>query len=939
MSQRPIVFELNPLPDFLKGHTLSSEGSAPRMKEVLAQWVQFVGSLWSWKDAATFALRYMSRRGVTRIWLLAVSHDPSRSGLLADDLAVLCRSHGLPAHRVKDESVLNLPGGPLVCWDDAAIVMVRQFETNQLWSLPKERIHLPEYAVLKKYHDSDLTCQVPYPWWAPGGPFLLPLEKMISQPVPTGMTVYLQPTEMTGLELNYLSTVAKAAQSTSDQHRQALGQAMGTRFSDPIAGLVGRIFVANLRRLSDKPFLVSVHCVASANRVDSARSLAGSLESVLYEPPFDLDQSHQEDNRLPSAAAVISPTPENGMMPEFLRQYAELRFSEVSQDNPTPRFSRLVDARGAATVFRLPINVAGGVPGVAVQQNPPDFHPGPRINTVDPVSEIDLGCLHQGGHAKITRSALCKHALVTGFTGSGKTETVLGLIHQIHEGGTPVLVIESAKREYRGLLGVPAFAKCEKPLWIFSVGNETCAPFRLNPFELLPGIRVEQHISRLQTCIEAALPPIGPLASMIGEAIVNIYEERGWRLTDTAPDVGEPMLLSFPEMSDFARRMSEIPKERNYQDEVLSNVTAAVTGRIKPLTIGGKGLIFRPERRYRPGELREESAITRIFNRSTVLELEELNLEDKALFVMIVLSFLREYRDSHPSKDGSLSHVTVVEEAHNVLENVASNGTSEECTSGDSRYKAVQAFSLMLSEIRALGEGLIIVDQSPEKLAPDAMRNTNLHIAHQLRDSTDREAIARAMIMDEEQRDYLGKLAPGNAALFMTGLQKATFVNVPRYRPPLSRSGKALGDKPYPGIGFRVADNRTVRRYMDGVTRPYRTGPFDLACECCPGHVDCRWRAGILAAMVDSTCFDEYVHLCRSYESSLTSAEEFRRRLVSIAVRLAEAAFPKPDESQVWCAFVHLWHRRPKNRRADFDDDYHKVLLPIIRRTIAQTDS
>lgn len=936
MNQPPLVFELNPLPDFLKGHTLSSEESSSRMKEVLAQWVQFVGSLWSWKDAATFALRYMSQNGVTRIWLLAVAHDPRQNGLLRNDLAVLCRSHGLPVRFIDDASVLNLPGGPLVPWDNAAIVGIQQFETDRLWSIPKELINRPEYAVLKKYHDMDhLACQVQYPWWAPGGPFLLPLEKMISQPVPTGMTIYLQPTELTVPELQYLSTVARAAQSSSDQLRQSLDQAMGTRFSDPIAGLVGRIFAANLRRLSDKPFLVTVHCIASENRADSAQSLAGSLESVLYEPPFDLDQSHQEDNRLPSASTVIVPTQENGMSSEFLRQYTELRFPQVSDEDSLSRISRMADARGAATVFRLSVNIAGGVPGVAVQQSPPDFHPGPRINTVDPATEIDLGRLHQGGHAKIPRNALCKHALITGFTGSGKTETVLGLIHQVHESGTPVLVIESAKREYRGLLGVPAFSKCENPLWIFSVGNETCAPFRLNPFELLPGIRVEQHISRLQTCIEAALPPIGPLASMIGEAIVNIYEERGWRLTDTAPEIGEPMLLSFPEMTDFARRMSEIPKERNYQDEVLSNVTAAVTGRIKPLTIGGKGLIFRPERRYKPGELREESAITRIFNRSTVLELEELNLEDKALFVMIVLTFLREYRDCHPSKDGSLSHVTVVEEAHNVLENVASNGTSEDNTSGDSRYKAVQAFSLMLSEIRALGEGLIIVDQSPEKLAPDAMRNTNLHIAHQLRDSTDREAIARAMIMDEEQRDYLGKLTPGSAALFMTGLQKATFVKVPRYRPPLSPAGKAIDNKRYPGTGFRVADNQMVRKYMYPVTHPYRTGPFDSACDYCPCHDDCRYRAGILTAMVDTSYLDEYVGLCASFDSSNTSAEEFKKNVVSVAVNLAEAAFSNPGESQVWCAFVHLWHRNPYNRRVDFIDGSYSVLSPIIKQNLS----
>jgi len=569
------------------------------------------------------------------------------------------------------------------------------------------------------------------------------------------------------------------------------------------------------------------------------------------------------------------------------------------------------------------------VPGTPVKQRPPDFHPGPRLNTIDPKTELKLGELHQGGISKIERDKICQHALITGFTGSGKTETVLGLIHQLHAGGSPVLVLESAKREYRGLLGVSAFKKCESPIWVFTVGNETCAPLRLNPFELLPGVRVEQHLSRIQTCIEAALPPIGPLASMIGEALVDIYQERGWRLTDVAPEVGEPMLLTFPEMTDFARRMSEIPKERDYQDEVLSNVTAAVTGRIKPLTVGGKGLVFRPERTYRRGELREESAITRIFNRTTVLELEELNLEDKAFFVMVVLTFLREYRDKHASTDGSLKHVTVVEEAHNVLENVQSNGQNED-GSGDSRYKAVQAFSLMLSEIRALGEGLIIADQSPEKLAPDAMRNTNLHIAHQLRDSVDRDAVARAMIMDDEQRDYLGKLEPGRAALFMTGLQKATFVTVPRYRPP----AKEVDPTDYPGAGFKIAKDSEVRAHMDAVTSAYRTGPFDLACAECPRRANCDYRKPILRSTVDPAFGIAYSQAWNSHFPGVTSNETTLSRYAEIAYELALKAFAKPDRDQVWCAFVHLWHDAAENCRLKFPRAAKRMLTPYIDKLV-----
>ncbi|QLQ04681.1 MAG: hypothetical protein HZY76_00275 [Anaerolineae bacterium] len=56
----------------------------------------------------------------------------------------------------------------------------------------------------------------------------------------------------------------------------------------------------------------------------------------------------------------------------------------------------------------------------------------------------------------------------------------------------------------------------------------------------------------------------------------------------------------------------------------------------------------------------------------------------------------------------------------------------------------------------------MIAEQSPEKLAPDAVRNTNLKIGHMLPGRQDREALAAAMIMDEAQERFMGKLrGPG----------------------------------------------------------------------------------------------------------------------------------------------------------------------------------
>src|SRR6202012_1863799 len=164
-----------------------------------------------------------------------------------------------------------------------------------------------------------------------------------------------------------------------------------------------------------------------------------------------------------------------------------------------------------------------------------DYDPGPRERTVDPspryaprhpAPTITIGRFENAGEAAVPVADFTKHTLITGFTGSGKTKTVLHLLHQFWvDHGIPFLVLESAKSEYRGLCGSAGFQPADgrSALAGYSAGNESVVPLRLNPFELLPGVRVEAHVNRLQTCFAAALPPFGPLASILEQSLIEIY--------------------------------------------------------------------------------------------------------------------------------------------------------------------------------------------------------------------------------------------------------------------------------------------------------------------------------------------------------------------------------------------------------------------------------
>lgn len=742
---------------------------------------------------------------------------------------------------------------------------------------------------------------------------------------------------------NSTSTGSTRGSSVSDQKGVSISEGNRTFTSKDLqAKWLANESAAFFRKLTN-PFYATVYCFSEDGA--SARAVANAIASTVSEEAL-FDASASEAAPRGSSAEMV-PLEEGTKQAAWhacrtisLEPSQVQSSSQLMPGEPT-NLNYIVDARAAATVFRFPVNVRGGIPGIQIKQQAPDFHPG-EIHLTAPKGCITFGNLSNFGLAFVDAKAFKKHALITGFTGSGKTVTVLNLLHQFWlDCNVPFLVIESAKQEYRGLLGVEGFKDTDN-LRVYTLGNELCAPFRLNPFELLPGVRVEAHISRLQTCFEGALPPIGPLSSLIYEALFNIYRKKGWQLTDQFPAPGTKVWRKFPTMSDFADEMGNLIVARGYKGDVRDNLKAAINGRIKPLTLGSKGRMFNTENSIpAPAEL---------FSIPTILELNDLNQDDKALVVMFLLTLLREFRETETTSIDELKHVTVVEEAHNVLENVSSKGTAEG-SSADTRYKAVQAFCNMLAEIRALGEGLIIADQSPEKLAPDAMRNTNVQIAHQLRDSRDREAIARAMIMDQEQCDFLGKLETGNAALFVTGLQKATFIQVPKFYPSAEdkrfKAGESVQEqnarlrKQFRGLGFGPVKDERLKAYMDDLTKPLRRLDLPFAgCNHCKASGCYRDAMFVLAQnKALNTRFRKAYELTdkEARRKRDQTVENFWREVVSIANDAATLADASGNLEAGWCFLVHAWDAEERrvttgkiaglteNHRAPFERNFNAL--------------
>lgn len=365
---------------------------------------------------------------------------------------------------------------------------------------------------------------------------------------------------------------------------------------------------------------------------------------------------------------------------------------------------------------------------------------------------------------------LTRHGLVVGITGGGKTNTMKVLLSEIwRENEVPFLVIESAKREYIELRQIMPLggAKNEfENLDVYTLGNETLqgVPYRLNPFEVMEGIPLQTHIDYLLATFNAAFEMTAPLPYVLERAVYEVYEDKGWNLFSGTNSRG---LKDYPTLSQLYYKVDSITDRLGYDQEVQSNVKAALKARIHSLRIGGKGAML---------DTAKSIPISELLGQPVVFELEDIGDDDiKAFVIGILLVQLYEYRKAMGGSHQLLG-VLVVEEAHRLLKNVPSG------EGNNSRAKAVEFFCNMLAEIRSYGQGILIADQVPTKLASDTIKNTNLKLVHCTVMEDDRKCIGAAMNMTQEQIDYLSSLRRGCAAVYAEGDNRPKLVAMPLVR-------------------------------------------------------------------------------------------------------------------------------------------------------------
>ncbi|MEO8827710.1 helicase HerA domain-containing protein [Lapillicoccus sp.] len=369
-----------------------------------------------------------------------------------------------------------------------------------------------------------------------------------------------------------------------------------------------------------------------------------------------------------------------------------------------------------------------------------------------------------GSTYAVTPTSLTRHALVAGLTGSGKTNTTFQLLSQLHAAGVPFLVLEPAKTEYRALLR----GELAGAVRVYTLGSERVAPLRMNPFELQPGVSVTAHVDLIRAVFTASFSMWPPLPQVFERCLQEIYVDRGWDLATgvntRAQDQGR---IPPPTLTDLANKVRDIVPLLGYSADTRDEIQAALLTRINGLRGGAKGRMLDVDR---------SQSIADLLAQPTIMELEALGDDDDKAFVMGMLLVHLYERRRQESLTDQLRHVLVVEEAHRLLTQVEGGQGKD----ANPKAKFVEAFTQILSEIRAYGQGVLIADQVPVRLAPDVVKNTDLKIIHRLVAQDDREAVAAAMAMTKTQTTSLATLRTGQAVVFSEGDDAPVLVQVPR---------------------------------------------------------------------------------------------------------------------------------------------------------------
>lgn len=380
--------------------------------------------------------------------------------------------------------------------------------------------------------------------------------------------------------------------------------------------------------------------------------------------------------------------------------------------------------------------------------------------------QIELGRVFHMNHTEnarvyLAKESLASHTFVTGSTGSGKSNTVYQLLNKAMEQNIRFMVVEPAKGEYKHIFG------SNPEVAVFGTNPALTPMLRINPFSFPKEIHILEHLDRLIEIFNVCWPMYAAMPAVLKSAVEKSYVDCGWNLVRSTNKYGEDI---YPSFADVARSIREIIDTSEYDSDNKGAYKGSLLTRLQSLTNGINGMIFTCD----------EIADADLFDKNVIVDLSRVgSSETKSLLMGMLVLKLQEHRMATAiGMNENLKHITVLEEAHNLLKRTSLEQASE---SANLRGKSVEMLANAIAEMRTYGEGFVIADQAPGLLDLSVIRNTNTKIIMRLPDRTDRELVGQAANLNDDQITELAKLPCGVAAIYQNEWVQPVLCMVKKY--------------------------------------------------------------------------------------------------------------------------------------------------------------
>lgn len=367
-------------------------------------------------------------------------------------------------------------------------------------------------------------------------------------------------------------------------------------------------------------------------------------------------------------------------------------------------------------------------------------------------------------------NSLCSHTFITGSTGSGKSNTIYHMLDSLKQNNIKFLVVEPAKGEYKYVFGQDETNPRNCDVHVYGTNANTSNLLNINPFSFphentdpSKNIHILEHLDRLVEIFNVCWPMYAAMPAVLKKAVEKSYVDCGWDLVNSSNGYGDNF---YPTFADVTRNIKNIIENSEYDKENKGAYKGSLITRLESMTNGINGLLFTTD----------EIPSKELFDENVIIDLSRIgSAETKSLIMGLLVLKLQEYRMTNATINSPLKHVTVLEEAHNLLKRTS---TEQSQDSANLLGKSVEMLTNSIAEMRTYGEGFIIADQTPALLDMAVIRNTNTKIILRLPDQGDRELVGKAANLNDEQIKELAKLPRGVAAVYQNEWVEAVLCKI-----------------------------------------------------------------------------------------------------------------------------------------------------------------